>query len=267
MKKMTPEYLKEQASAPTSSVRGILSRASIRATLPYLGFGLLILIAIWVAGHELKDHLNQCEAWINSLGPWGILAFVVIFVVATSCFLPDTVLCIIAGALFGIGWGVAAAVIGYVMAASVQYALSRKLLKHRIEQTLSSRPSLDAIQRAVRTDELRIQVLLRLTPLNPATISYLMGAAGVRFRRFLLAALASTPCLFVEVYFGHAGKHAALLSTGGHSPHVIHNVMMFAGLLVCLIVMVAVSKMARNALSAAVDENNLTRKASTQEAS
>ena len=113
--------------------------------------------------------------------------FVGLFALATSVLLPDTVLCIIAGALFGLGWGVAAVLAGSFLAAAIQFALAHQLLRARIQRTLAARPSLAAIQRAVSRDEFRLQVLLRLTPLNPATISYLLGAAGVRFSGFLIA--------------------------------------------------------------------------------
>jgi hypothetical protein len=54
-------------------------------------------------------------------------------------------------------------------------------LRARIQRALAARTSLAAIQRDVRRDEFRLQVLLRPTPLNPATINYPLGAAGVRF--------------------------------------------------------------------------------------
>ena len=65
---------------------------------------------------------------------------------------------------------------------------------------------------AVARSELKINMLLRLTPLNPATVSYILGATGVRFPGFLLACLALTPHLLIEVYFGFAGKHLARIS-------------------------------------------------------
>jgi len=80
-----------------------LARAHSRAALPYLAIGLLMLIAIVVAGRDIDHHINAIESWITNLGSWGVLAFVGLFVIATSSLLPDTVLCIIAGALFGVG--------------------------------------------------------------------------------------------------------------------------------------------------------------------
>jgi len=244
----------ENIAEGADRVRRLLTRASLRAALPYLAIGILLVIAIVVVGRDIDHHINAIESWIAQLGPWGALAFVVLFVVATSFLVPDTVLCIIAGALFGMVWGAAAVLAGSLLAGALQFALSRRLLRARIERTLLAKPSLAAIQRAVIHDELRLQVLLRLTPLNPATISYLLGAAGVRFAGFLIACLALAPNLIIEVYFGHAGKHMARMAGGGTKAGHLHDFAIIGGVVVGVIVMVLVSRMARKAVMQAVAE-------------
>jgi uncharacterized membrane protein YdjX (TVP38/TMEM64 family) len=235
-------------------LRRLLARAYSRAALPYLTVGLLLIVAIVVGGREIQHHINAIESWITALGPWGVIAFIGLFVLATSFLLPDTVMCIIAGALFGVYWGVAAVLAGSLLAGAMQFALARKLLRTRIQRALAARPSLAAIQRAVSRDEFRLQVLLRLTPLNPATISYLLGAAGVRFTGFLTALMALTPNLAIEVYFGHVGKQAAGLAGSGARTTHLHGLALIGGLAVCVAVMVFVSRIARKALMQAVAE-------------
>ena len=93
-------------------VRQFLRRAHSRAVLPYLAVGLLLIAAIVLGGREIEHHINAIESWITKLGPWGVLAFVGLFTLTTSFLLPDTVLCIIAGALFGLFWGIAAVLDG-----------------------------------------------------------------------------------------------------------------------------------------------------------
>ena len=156
-------------------VRRLFARASSRAALPYLAVALLLAVAVVFGGREIKHHINAIELWITGLGPWGVLAFIGLFALSTSFLVPDTVLCIIAGALFGVGWGVAAVLAGSLLAATIQFALARRLLRERIQRMLAARPSLAAIQRAVSCDEFRLQLLLRLPPLNPATVSYLLA--------------------------------------------------------------------------------------------
>ena len=231
-----------------------LARAYSRAAIPYLTVGLLLIVVIVGAGREVEHHINAIESWIMMLGPWGVVAFVVLFALAASIMLPDTVLCIIAGALFGLSWGVAAVLVGSVLAGAIQFALSHNLLRARIQRMLAARPSLTAIQHAVNRDEFRLQVLLRLTPLNPATISYLLGAAGVRFSGFLIAFLALMPNLVIEVYFGHVGKHVARLAGSDARTAHLHDLAIIGGLAVCVAVMVIVSRMARKAIMQAVVE-------------
>ena len=93
-------------------VQRFLARANLRAAFPYLAVGLLLIVAIVGGGREIEHHINAIESWITKLGPWSVLAFVGMFVLATSFLLPDTVLCIIAGALFGLFWGIAAVLDG-----------------------------------------------------------------------------------------------------------------------------------------------------------
>jgi uncharacterized membrane protein YdjX (TVP38/TMEM64 family) len=111
--------------------------------------GLLLIIAIVSGGREIEHHINAIESGITKLGSWGVLPFLGLFVLLTSFLLPNTMLCIIAGALFGMGWGVAAVLVGAMLAAALQFALSHKLLRARIQRALADRPSLAAIQRAV----------------------------------------------------------------------------------------------------------------------
>lgn len=234
--------------------QGLLARARSRAALPFLAAGVILLVAILVAGHELNHHLQAVEAWIGHLGSWGPVVFVGLFAVGTSLLLPESAFSIIAGVLFGLRWGLAAAASGNLAGSALQYVLARWLLRARIQRALAARPSLAAIQRAVVHDNLRLQVLLRLAPLNPATISYLLGAAGVRFSRFLIACLALAPHLFIEVFFGHAGRHTArLVSSHTRSAH-LYDLVLIGGLAVGITLLVLLSKSALRSVMRAVAE-------------
>jgi len=239
--------------------RRFLARASLRAAFPYFAVALLLLLAVLVLGRELERHFGALEAWIAQFGPWSMLAFIALFVLASSLLVPDTVLCILAGAMFGLAWGLLVVVVGSLIASGLQFTLSRRLLRARIARMLEARPSLAAIQRAVVHEEFRLQVLLRLAPLNPATISYLLGAAGVRLWGFLIACLALTPSLFVEVYVGRAGRHIVRLAGGAVDTDRLQDAAIVGGLAVCLVLLMLVSKIARDALTRALDEPRLER--------
>jgi len=237
--------------------RRLLVPSSSRTVLPLLATVALILIAILILGHEIERHVEAIESWIGHLGYWGLLAFVGFFVIGTSLFLPDTLLCVVAGALFGLAKGFGAVLVGSLLASALQYGLAHFLLRTRIERTLATRRSFGAIQSAVMQDELRLQVLLRLTPLNPATVSYLLGAAGVRLSKFLVACLALAPTLFIEVYFGQAGKHVARMAGGLSRALEPQDLVIIAGLAVGILVIILISKTARKAVMEAVAESEI----------
>jgi uncharacterized membrane protein YdjX (TVP38/TMEM64 family) len=238
--------------AGTDLVERLLARARSRSVLPLLVAAGLILVAVIMLGHEIGRHVQTLESRVAGLGPWGMLVFVVLLALGTSLLLPESLFGVAAGALFGLTWGVVVSLAGNLLAATIQYSLSHRLLRRRIHSTLARQQSLAAIQRAVMREELRLQLLLRLTPLNPATISYLLGAAGVRFSRFFLACLALTPHLFIEVYLGHAGKRAAQMAGVGVRSGELHDLAIFGGLAVGIVVIALVSRIAHKAVVKAV---------------
>ena len=87
-------------------IRRFLALAHLKVLFPYLAAALLLVVVAVGGGRELRHHIHAIETWIMILGPWGLLAFIGLFILTTSFFVPDTVLCLIAGSLFGLGRGV-----------------------------------------------------------------------------------------------------------------------------------------------------------------
>lgn len=208
-------------------------------------------VAIAIAGEELHRHLSDMERWLAGLGAWGPAVFVVAFVVMTSLLVPDTVMSIAAGVLFGLAGGTAAVVAGGLLACAVQWALGRGVLRERVDRFAAARPKLAAVHRAVRQDAVRLQFLIRLTPLSPALVSYLLGAAGVRLGGFMLASAGIVPALFLEVYLGYAGRHVAAMAGNPAPSNIVHDVAVVAGLAACIVVMAIISRTARHAIAEA----------------
>ncbi len=217
----------------------------------YLVFGALLIVTVAILGEEIEHHLNVIEEWISNLGLLGFFAYIILFVLLTSFFLPDTILGIIAGTLFGLRLGIAAVYIGALAGSALQYWLSRNLLRDYIGHMVASNPNLVSIQRAVSQQEFRLQLLLRLTPISPVMISYLLGASGVRFFGFLVACTGLLPTFFLEVYFGYASKHIARMASRNELTIVMHDVLVIGGFISLVIVMVLVSRIAWQAVEAA----------------
>lgn len=219
-----------------------------------LAIASLALVAILVAGEEASHHLGALEAAVAEWGGAGVVLFLVLYVVATSLLVPESLLAFVAGAVFGFWWGLAWALAGAVLAALLQYGIARCWLRRRILELAERHPNWRAMRRAVQRDERRLQWLLRLAPFNPAFVSYLLGAFGVDARRFALACLALAPHVAVEVYAGHAARHLAHASHSAGAMAWLHGALLIGGLIVVVAVFHRIGRGVRQALSDAAHE-------------
>ena len=231
----------------------LVRRAGKRAVLPFIAVAVVVVALIVLLGREAGHHVAAIERWIAALGPTGRVVFVGLFVVGTSVLIPESLFAIGAGAVFGLWPGLVTVFVGNALAATLQYVLARRLLRDRIQRLLSSRPQLAAAQRAVAQDEIRLQLLLRLTPLNAASLSYVFGAAGVRFAGFLFACIGLIPHVMMEVYLGHAGQQLTRISGRRHHS-LTHIAVTFGGLLIIAIVVIIVSRIARKTIQREIAE-------------
>ena len=222
--------------------RHLLAR-EIRALAPFAIVAVLVVVAMVLLGQEAERHMDAIEAWIGQLGKLGMLIFILLVVVGTSLLVPESLFGLAAGALFGLVWGILVMLVGNLLACALQFALAHRWLRGPIQRALDSRPLLRAIQKAVVRDELRLQAMLRLTPLNPALISYLLGAAGVRFAGFML-----------EVYLGHAGKQLLEHGLDGGSAMGTNTVLAYAAGIIGIAAIVLVSRTAHRAVLRALNE-------------
>ncbi len=219
------------------------SRAAIKVVL-----GALLLVLAVTLGCAFGHHIPALEQWIAAQGAWGYVTFAGMVVVGTSLFVPDTVFAVAAGALFGVPGGTLVMTVACLLTAALDYAVARLFLQGAVHAWLARKPQLAAIERAVKREGLRFQFLLRLTPVNPVSVSYLLGAAGTRFDSFLAACLGLVPALFVEVYFGYVAKHVAKVSGGASEHSAVHTALTIAGLVACVAMLVYTIRLARRAI-------------------
>ncbi len=219
-----------------------------------LAIGLSVLVVVVWFGRHATAEIKTMEAWVASHGVWGQVAFVGIMILFTSIFVPDTVFGIAAGLLFGLLWGSLMVVAGAIMTAALNFLAARSLLRPRIEKMLQQHPKLQAIQRTVHREGLRLQLLLRLSPLNPVSVSYVLGASGVRLTTFMIATLGLIAGLFVEVYFGYMASHVTKVAGNAGEYSTIHTVVTVVGFVVCIVLMIFVTRVATKALADAQSE-------------
>jgi len=207
-----------------------------------------LALLLW-AGREFGHRLPELELWIERQGFLGWLVFLLVTVVGTSLFIPDTVFAVMAGVLWGVPGGSLLITVAALLTASLNFLLARRWLHATVRRWLERQPRLAAIERAVQHEGLRFLLLIRLTPLSPVAVSYLLGTTRTRFGPFLLACAGLIPGLVVEVYLGHVAKHVAHVAGEPEAHPRVHTVLTVAGLALCFALLAYITRIARRAIA------------------
>ncbi len=226
-----------------------------------LSFSRLLLIGAAVAllvilGRQAGIYLPQFVAWVESLGVWGPVVFVVGYVVAAVAFVPGSILTLAAGAIFGLGKGVVIVFIAAMLGSAAAFLVARYLARPAIERRLAGNTRFAAIDRAVGAQGRKIVFLLRLSPVFPFNLlNYALGLTKVRFLDFFIASAGMLPGTLLYVYYGKlAGDVAALAGGAAVAKGPEYYAVLVLGLVATIVVTTIVTRIARRALQEVAGE-------------
>ncbi len=242
----------ESQAPPTAEVDVRGSRAG---TLLRVAVVLAAIVALVVVGRELGGEIPRFAAWVDSLGLWGPLVFILGYAAATVAFVPGSLLTLAAGAIFGLGRGTVYVVLGASLGASASFLVARHLARTAIERRLEGRPRFQRIDRAVAREGLKIVLLLRLSPIFPYNLlNYGLGLTRVRFRDYVIACLGMIPGTFLYVYYGKAlGSIAAVAGGAEIERDAGYWIVLGLGLVATVVVTAIVARIAGRALNQEVE--------------
>lgn len=175
---------------------------------------LLGALAAWVFMHRSEIDVQSLGAAVHRAGPWGPLAFMAIYAVATVAALPGTVMTLAGGALFGPAAGTFYNITGATLGATGAFLVSRHLAADWVRSRLGARA--EQLIAGVEREDWRFVAFVRLVPLIPFNLlNYALGLTRVRVSRYLIASyLAMLPGTFAYTYLGYAGRAALAGNTG-----------------------------------------------------
>lgn len=201
-------------------------------------------VAIFVA-HEFKLYLPELEQWIESLGAYGPLGFVVIFVVMSTVFVSIDALCFAAGVLFPLVTGELAVVIATYLAASLLYFLGQSLLREKIQAIIVKHKRFAMLNTVISGDNaFKLMFLLRLTPLPFAMLSYALSVMQIRFWPYLLASSGILIYNGSLVYLGYTTKHISSLIGGAEQKGITSYPMLVLSALMLIAAVIYIAKIA-----------------------
>ena len=216
---------------------------------------LAAVLAAAVFQLPLGDVLRRLLEWARQAGPLGAVIIAMAYVPAAIFFLPGAILTLGAGFALGVPLGLVAVSAGSTVGATAAFLIGRTLARGWIAARVASDARFEAMARAVEQQGFRIVFLARLSPVFPFNVlNYAFGITTVRLRDYVLASwLGMLPGTLLYVYLGSAAQSLAAVTAGQVEGGAGQRIAFFIGLVAPVAASVTVTRIAKRALSAAVE--------------
>ena len=135
------------------------------------------------------------QSWLPVLqSPAGALLFVPLYALWVTLLLPGVWASMLAGALYGTGWGSLIVFVGACLGAEAAFLLGRTWLREWARRRLVNLPKLQAVEQAVSREGLKLVLLTRLSPAFPfSLLNFAYGLSEVSLRDYTLGLIGILP--------------------------------------------------------------------------
>src|SRR3954447_7824322 len=221
----------------------------------YILIGLAVVAGLILAGRQAGAYVPRFAQWVEGLGVWGPVVFILGYAVAAVAFVPGSLLTLAAGAIFGLVKGTVYTLIGATLGASAAFLVARYAARRAIERRIAGNARFAAIDKAVGREGFKIVALLRLSPVFPFNLlNYALGLTKVSFLQYFAASIAMLPGTLLYVYYGKAAGSLAALAGGAQAAKGTGSwVLLGVGLAATIVVTTFVTRLAGKALRQEID--------------
>jgi uncharacterized membrane protein YdjX (TVP38/TMEM64 family) len=177
---------------------------SRRFWLFVLGGTLLVLVGSQL---PLKEWFTVFTRGLGRLGPLSVPVFILLYLAATILGLPNILLILLGGTLFGLVKGIIAVSIADTLGAILCFAIGRTIARERIKRWIQKHPDFAQLDRAVGKKGWKILLLTRLSPLVPSNVlNYGFSCTKVNFWQYsFFSWLGMLPVIVLYTYMGSFG--------------------------------------------------------------
>lgn len=186
---------------------------------PLVLMGVILVILILTQVFDLTELLGNIDDWIEDLGPWGPVIFILIYIMAVIVAFPASILTVAAGPLFGVFWGVVIVSIASTIGASLSFLIGRYFAQDATQRWLSGKELFLKLEMLTEEHGAFIVALVRLVPLFPFNmVNYGFSLTKVPFRTYVLW---SWICMLPFTIVFVAGAEIALSISQGEIPWLL----------------------------------------------
>ena len=221
-------------------------------------FILVTSLIITSKNFNIPELLKNTLIWIETLGSWSPVTFIIIYNLATLLLIPGSVLTLGGGVIFGIFWGSIYVFLASILGATIAFLIGRYISRDWISQKLSKYPKFHAIDQAVVREGLKIVFLTRLCPFFPFNLlNYAFGVMQVSFKDYVLGSLGMIPGTFMYVYLGSLMGDIVLIGTSqqptSFTIELTRWIINIVGLLATVVITIYLTRLAKKALEKTVN--------------
>ncbi|MEB3293108.1 MAG: TVP38/TMEM64 family protein [Synechococcales bacterium] len=196
---------------------------------------------------------EQLLTWIQQWGAIGVLVFILSYAIATVLLIPGSVLTLGAGAIFNVVWGSLYVFLGATLGSVAAFLIGRYWARSWVARRIEGNRQFVAIDHAIAQEGFKIVLLTRLSPLIPfSLLNYALALTQVSLKDYTLAATGMIPGTVMYVYIGSLAGDLAM----HQEVAVLQWVIRIVGFLATVAVTLYITRLAKQALNAIVDQDS-----------
>lgn len=167
---------------------------------------------------DLITNFRHLQQLIGQSGTLGYVIYITLFIVATVCLMPGSVLVLAGGMVFGPWLGTLLSLVAATLASALSFLLARWIGRTLLLKYVGHTATFQAIERGMTRSGTDFLILTRLIPLFPYNIqNYAYGLTAIPFWRYtLISALTTLPGIFIYTYMA-----SELVAQGITQPFVL----------------------------------------------
>lgn len=179
-----------------------------------LGIALVTVLGFAFRYFNVQALIQSTLLWVKNLGSTGIIAFILIYNLATVFFIPGSLLTLGGGALYGVVWGSLYVFVAASSGATIAFLIGRYFARGWVSQQIQNNAQFQAIDMAVAKEGLKIVLLTRLSPIFPFNLlNYGLGVTRVSLKDYVIGSIGMIPGTIMYVYIGSLAGDIATLGT------------------------------------------------------
>ena len=145
----------------------------------------------------------------------GVFLYALLFAFLATFMIPSSLMKLLAGAVFGFGWGSLAGWLGSMIGAIIPFILTKYWLSEWAKNKINQFPQAQAIEQAVIDQGVKTVVLLRLSLILPYNVlNYILGPTRLKTRDYLIGNFATIGPSILYAWWGSQLVSVAKLASG-----------------------------------------------------